>query len=132
MSVPTTRKPGLLDEQIFIAPKWLLNPLSTLLSKEATSIRCLVCARPSLLGEECYEIVSFAPIRSFNTVIACSMVEIRKWSFLVGQKLCQIWRVLWDRGSSNISFQCQLKVIPLYSALLVEESRVQNLSNLIG
>jgi len=47
-------------------------------------------ARP----KECSDIVSLAPTRSFNMENIYSMVKIKKWSFLVGQKMCLIWRFL--------------------------------------
>jgi len=43
---------------------------------------------------ECSQIVSLAPTRSFNMMDTYSTVKIMKRSFLVGQKLCLIWRFL--------------------------------------
>jgi len=44
--------------------------------------------------EECSQVVSLASIRSFNIANTYSMVKIKKWNFLMGQKIYLIWSFL--------------------------------------
>jgi len=43
---------------------------------------------------KCFQIVSLAPTRLFNTTNTYTIAKIKKRSFLVGQKFYLIWRLL--------------------------------------